>query len=129
MFLDLHGAFLCLGRAQTPTALTAPLGHSNLPHKAQAEVWGATQRVNVSVNIFRRIRLWMSAAKTLDDWFGIYKLTPLGHVRGNVVADGAATPGPYMDAPGLPSFQFMMVVRNRLHPYIRTLVAAFRRCP
>jgi hypothetical protein len=29
-----------------------------------------------------------------------------------------------MDAPGLPSFQLMMTRRYRLHPYIRTLVAA-----
>jgi len=36
---------------------------------------------------------------------------------------------PYMDAPGLPSFQFVMAGRNRLHPYIRTLYAASCRCP
>ena len=29
-----------------------------------------------------------------------------------------------MDAPGLPSFEFVMVRRYRLHPYIRTFVAA-----
>ena len=32
---------------------------------------------------------------------------------------------PYMDAPGLPNAQFMTARRKRLHPYIRTLDAAF----
>jgi hypothetical protein len=34
----------------------------------------------------------------------------------------------YMDAPGLPSFQFMMVRERRLHPYIRTLFASIACC-
>ena len=30
----------------------------------------------------------------------------------------------YMDAPGMPSFQFVLALRYRLHQYIRTLFAA-----
>jgi hypothetical protein len=85
------------------------------------------------LNCGREIRyLAASSSAALEEanvGFGVTPLTGSGRERGNLVADGAATPGPYMDAPGLPSLQFMMVVRNRLHPYIRTLVAAFRRCP
>ena len=42
---------------------------------------------------------------------------------------GVPSDRPYMDAPGLPSFQLVMAGRNRLHPYIRTLNAAVSRCP
>ena len=34
-----------------------------------------------------------------------------------------------MDAPSLPSFQFVMACRNRLHPYIRTFAAACAAVP
>ena len=34
-----------------------------------------------------------------------------------------------MDAPGLPSFQFVMAAKGRLHPYIRTFVAARAAVP
>ena len=50
-----------------------------------------------------------------------------------IINDIASSPldheQPYMDAPGLPSIQFVMAGRNRLHPYIRTLFAASCRCP
>jgi hypothetical protein len=36
---------------------------------------------------------------------------------------------PYMDAPTLPSFQFVVVRRRRLHPYIRTFAAACAAVP
>ena len=36
---------------------------------------------------------------------------------------------PYMDAPTLPSFQFMMACRIRLRPYIRTFAAACAAVP
>lgn len=34
-----------------------------------------------------------------------------------------------MDAPGLPSLQFVAALRKRLHPYIRTFDARRTRCP
>jgi hypothetical protein len=46
-----------------------------------------------------------------------------------VLTAAASHDWPYMDAPTLPSFQFMSACRLRLHPYIRTFAAAFAAVP
>ncbi len=56
----------------------------------------------------------------------LYGHRPVCQVDLDVMQDKvlAAVLYPYMDAPGLPSFQFVKARRSRLHPYIRTVCAA-----